>query len=287
MKKLLLLAGVISFSADLFAQKAAVKLVFEQGKVFTVNVSSTSTVSQEAMGQAIDFSVNANVQHRFRVTNSTEDNTTLHHDLQRITYDFEGMGQSQKFDSDNPKDLNSQLAAPIKEMLGKSYDMIIDPSGKVLMAKPETIELSKGNDGSALISGLLREQASLVFPPRKNEPSFFKILPETEVGLNEGWVESKIIGEDTTSTSFTLTAITDTTYIIDFKGTANSTTKAEMMGMETVTKMNDHFTGTIIVDKATGVMRQKTTISESNGVTEVMGGVLPVTSKSRTDVIVE
>ena len=68
--------------------------------------------------------------------------------------------------------------------------------------------------------------------------------------------------------------------IVDFKGTSTSVTQAEMMGMQTSTKMNNSYTGKIILDKATGIIREKTTSTESNGATEVMGNSLPVTSKT-------
>ena len=51
--------------------------------------------------------------------------------------------------------------------------------------------------------------------------------------------------------------------------------------------MNNKTTGKIILDKATGIIRQKTSTTDSNGSTEAMGGTLPVTSKTTTVITVK
>jgi len=53
-----------------------------------------------------------------------------------------------------------------------------------------------------------------------------------------------------------------------------------MMGMQTSTTMNNTYTGKIIVDKVTGLIREKTINTISTGSTEAMGGTMPVNSKS-------
>ena len=64
-------------------------------------------------------------------------------------------------------------------------------------------------------------------------------------------------------------------------------TKAEMMGSETTTTMNNKSTGKIILDRVTGIMREKTINTESNGNTEASFGTLPVTSKTTTVITVK
>jgi hypothetical protein len=53
-----------------------------------------------------------------------------------------------------------------------------------------------------------------------------------------------------------------------------------MMGRETVTTMNSTSNGKIILDKATGIVKEKTINTESNGNTEAMGATVPVTAKT-------
>ena len=81
-------------------------------------------------------------------------------------------------------------------------------------------------------------------------------------------------------TTYTLSDITDSTIIVDFKTNATTASKAVIMGRETTTTMNSTSTGKIILDKITGIVKEKTIAIESNGNTEAMGGTLPVTAKS-------
>jgi hypothetical protein len=265
-------------------QKTSGKLTFKQGQILSITTEVKSTVSQEAMGQAIDFTADGAAMHSYKVTNATDDNNTLHHEVKRIAFNFDGMGQKRSFDSENKKDMDGQFGAVVKDILSKSFDLIIDTAGKVLLAKPEKSELSKADERLAIVMNMLKDVTNVVYPPKKNEASFFKILPEKEPGLNESWTEAM---EDSTgkfNTVYTLSAITDSTFIIDLKGNSVTTTKAEMMGQQIITNMNNAFTGKIILNRITGIIRKKTITTESNGTTEAMGGTLPVTSKTNVTI---
>jgi hypothetical protein len=281
MKKIIpALILIFTLSLTGHSQKAAGRLVLQQGQVFRIDMDVRNTVSQEAMGNAIDFTADGLASHEFKVTNSTDDNHTLHHLVRSFNFKFDGMGSKYSFDSGKEKDLKGFFGPTAKDILSKSYDMVIDPSGKVLLVKPEEIVLTKTDDRVTIIFNMLRDLTSLVYPPKKNEASFFKVLPDTAVSINQSWSES---GEDAYgkfATTYTLAAITDTTIIVNLEGKSASLTKAEMMGTQTTTTMNNSYTGKIILDKATGIIREKLINTVSNGNTVAMGGNLPVTSKS-------
>jgi hypothetical protein len=275
-----ILLAVLIFPVIGFSQKLPSKLVFRQGQVYRTIMEVKNIVSQEAMGNAIDFNVDGIATHDFKVTNTTDDNSTLHHSVKKLSFKFEGMGQNRSFDSENEKDLKGFFGPGAKDILSKSYDIIIDPSGKTLMVKPEKIELTKTDDRLSIIFNMLKDVTSIVYPPKKNEPSFFKVLPDNGAALNDSWTES---GEDSIgkfSTTYTLTSITDSTLVVDLKGKSASVNKSEMMGVQATTTMNNSYTGKIILDKATGIIKEKIINTESNGNTEAMGGNMPVTSKT-------
>ena len=273
---------VINFNA--LSQKVTGNLKFEQGQELSILMNVKTKVSQEAMGQAIDLNVDGTVAHSYKVTNTTEDNTTLNHKIQRITYTFDGMGRKQNFDSDKPKDMEGQLGKPMKELLDKTYNMIIDPSGLTMMTMPEKIELANTDPRMMLVMGLLKDIVMTVQPPQKNEASFFKILPDTAVGVGDSWSAASQNESGNIKTSYTISDINDSTIVVKFTETSTSVTKAEMMGMETTSNLNNKTTGTIILDRITGIMKQKNSVTDSNGTTEVMGGSLPVTSKITTEI---
>jgi hypothetical protein len=263
-----------------YSQQATGKIKLEQGQVFEISLETKTKISQEAMGQAIDFDMTGNAVHNYKVTNAGSDNTTLHHDVKRISFLFEGMGQKRSVDSDKPKDLEGQAGKPIKDILSKTFDVIVDTSGKALMVQPEKVEGASFDDRYKLLVTMLKDVMDVVQPPQKGSASFFKILPDNGAGKGDSWTESSTAEDNKFSRKYTLTDITDSTLVVDFTGTSNTVTKAEMMGMETTTTMNDKTTGQIILDKATGIIRQKTITTESTGTTEAMGGNLPVSSKT-------
>src|SRR5688572_22281310 len=89
----------------ILAQNVAPVLKFKQGQKYDINMEVKTSISQQAMGQAIDFRVDAIGDHGYIVTNATEDNTTLHHEVNRLRFTFDGMGQKRAFDSNEEKDM--------------------------------------------------------------------------------------------------------------------------------------------------------------------------------------
>lgn len=78
------------------AQKVFNKLTLQQGDTLDIVVELKQTVAQQAMGQAIDFNLSGIADHYYNITNSTSDNSTLHHAVQRLRFDFDGMGQKKR-----------------------------------------------------------------------------------------------------------------------------------------------------------------------------------------------
>lgn len=265
---------------SLLAQKVSGHPRFSQGNTITITTEIKNTVAQQAGGQAIDFSTQGGVLHTYTVTNTTEENTTLHHRLQRLHFGFEGMGQESSFDSDDKKALQSAFGKLFLEMQAKQYDMIIDVPGTTLLTIPQKIELGKQDDRLVIITNMLKDLTNVIYPPQKGAGSFFKVLPAYEVGIGDSWVDTTITDSEKAITVSTLTAITDSTLIVSFKTNSTVLLEWEMMGTSAKTNLNNTTTGTTVVDKATGLIRERTSTTESNGNTEAMGAVLPLTGKT-------
>lgn len=280
MKNAIFLLLLLSPASVLFSQKVAGKLIFDQGQSVNITMQMKTTITQQAMGQVIDFTVDATGLHEYKVTNYTEDNSTLNHQVKAINFAFDGMGQKRSFDSNNEKDLNGPFGKPVKDLLDKKFDMIIDPSGNTLMAIPEKIELTENDSRMAIISNMMKDVFDLVKPPQKGRASFFKVLPESEVSKGDTWTESYELEGGKYDATYTLAEISDSLITIDFIASSKTVTKAEMMGNETTTTMNNKSTGKILVDRKTGIIKEKSTTTESNGSTEAPFGTLPVSSKT-------
>ena len=281
MQKIFFLIAVLFTALNSIGQKVNGKLTFQQGQSYDIAMDLKNTISQEAMGNAIDFTVDGTAIHAYKVTNTTQDNSTLHHEMKRIKFNFEGMGPKISFDSDNPKDMAGQLGTPIKETMKQTYDIAVDPAGKVLMVQPEKMQTVEMDERLKIITNLIKDVLDVVQPPQKGTASLFKVLPDHEVGQGDTWTETYENEAGKFNNVYTLNSITDSTIVVDLNGTSNTISKLEIMaGMEVITKLNNKTTGKIILDKATGIVRQKTTTTESNGTTAAMGSETPITSKS-------
>ncbi len=275
-----------SLATGLHAQKVSGKLSFQQGGTLVINMSQKSTMAQQAMGQTIDFKTNATVIHTYKVTNATPDNSTLHHEIKKLAFDFDGMGAKRAFDSDNKKDMSGEFGKPISQILEKTFDIIVDGSGKTLLARPEKVELAQADGRVSVIVNTLKDMTDLVRPPAKGSNSFFKVLPDYEVGVGDTWTDSLFTETERSATINTLSAITDSTIVVDFKTSSVTTNTLEVMGSEAISRQNILSTGKIILDRQTGLIKEKITNSESNGSTEFMGTPMPTTGKMTVHITV-
>jgi Family of unknown function (DUF6263) len=270
---------LLSFKA-VQSQSVNSKLKFDQSQVFNIELDIKTTIAQQAMGQSIDFNVDAIAVHSFKVTNATEDNTTLHHLVNKISFSFDGMGQKMKFDSEKEKDMNGQFGKSIKDLLEKKYDIIIDTGGTVLMAMPENVKIEDKDSRMAIVTSMLKDVMDLVQPPRKGNPCFFKFLPDKLTAKGESWTITSDLNGVKKQGSYKLSDINDSTFIVDFVENSVTISKATMMGSETTTTMNNKSTGKITLDRITGIIKEKSSSTESNGTTVGAFGNVPVTSKT-------
>ena len=157
------------------------------------------------------------------------------------------------------------------------------------MAMPESFTSAESDSRMAIINSMMKDVVDVVNPPQKGKGSFFRVIPEKDggVAVGDAWTESGETLTEKFENAYAISAITDSTIVVDFASTSTTVTKAEMMGSETTTTMNNKSTGKIILDRATGIMKEKTINTESNGNTEASFGTLPVTSKTTTIITVK
>lgn len=275
----LLIAGSIT------AQTVTGALGFTQGQTLAVSVELKNTMAQQAMGQSIDFSANGVARHQFVVSNQTADNTTLHHTVQGIRFSFDGMGAKKSFDSDKSSDLQSAFGKPIREWLKQSYHLIIDTVGKTMMVQSPKMPATEQDDQFKFITGLLGDLMGVANPPAKNEPSLFAVLPAGNIAIGDTWNHTGSNREEQWSIDYTLTAITDTAIVVSLKGISSRQQQADMRGMTVTTTVKSLSTGSILIDPATRLLRQKKIHIESSGTAEMMGNSTPVSSK--TDLFIQ
>ena len=281
MKKNALFIIVLFIAGNLYSQVVNRNPAFQQGQTMKITMETKTTISQQASGQSIDFNVNGSAVHSYKVTNTTPDNSTLHHEVNRIKFDFDGMGQSKSFDSDIQKDIEGPLGKPIQATMKKTFDMIVDPTGKVLLVKPEKFTTEEMEGPMKLMANMLKEVLDVVQPPAIGTNSFFKILPDHSINKGDSWSETIETTEGKINNNYILTDVTDSTLVVDVTGTSVTNSKLEIMpGMEISFLLNNKSTGKITIDRKNNLPKERLLVTESNGTMQGLGGETPIISKS-------
>lgn len=269
-----------------YGQTVQGDLRFESGRTLNVSMKVKSTVTQQAMNNAISFAADGAALFCYKVRKTDSSGTFLQYEGKKIKFNFNGMGQSHSFDSENSADLSGQFGEPIKKILAKKFDMIIDQNGTVVAINTESEAPIIADDRQAIVLNMIKDISGVIYPPQKGQGSFFKILPNNEVKVGETWADSSknINGYD--SNQYTLASVNDSTIVVEFKSQAFSISKAILMGNETTTTLKSNSTGKIILDKLSKILLEKITVTESGGSMEAMGITTPITSRTTVSILV-
>ena len=281
MKKIFLIAFVV-LSANGFAQKINGRLSFQKGQKLEMVTETKKTSAMELMGQAMESTVSSTMTQVFEVEDVSADSTTIGHKVKRLVFTAEGMGNAQSFDSEKEEDRKSEMGKIMEKSLKNNYKMTVDPYGKII-----SIKVSEGNSGGAKKSDTdaVAELASaqLGFSlglPKSGDASIFKILPGKEIAPGDTWTDSSSANDQKVTTVYKVNSITATDIILDYTSDISVNTTQQIMGTEASIKSTDKVTGQIILDKATGLLKQKTATIDSKATMEAQGMSLPSTGKT-------
>lgn len=271
---------------EVYGQKVSAKLRFTPGDSISVKIELKATVTQQAMGNAISFDTDASALYRYLVLDANNIQSRLRHEGQRIVFSFDGMGRKYSFDSDRPADIQGQFGEPVKEILARKFDMVIDEYGHVLSTQPDSLAPLRASEQLETMMGVMRDLSDLVSPPRKLGASLFGVLPKREIEPGDTWTDSLAGNTGEIKTSYMLTGVTDSTLLIDFTSVGQSVTSTMLMGRETVTTLSSTGTGKIVVDRKTGMLKEKIQNTDYSGAMEAMGNSTPLTSKTTLRIFV-
>lgn len=274
--------------ALLFAQlpKTSGKLKFENNQVIEVVTEIKTQINQEAMGRTIEIDILGGTQETYTAKPADNENTFLHRELKRIYTQLNGMGQNMSIDSDVKKDMEGPAGKSLKELLNKTYETEISPEGTILKVLPENIKQTELDDRIRIMADLMNEMMHALKIPSPGDRSFFTVLPSEGAAPGESWTEIKKLSSGTDTTVYTLTGSKETNWEISFTGLQHLTINSTMMGMQSSSQIKNNISGKVFVDKQTGQLRSKNYMVKSEGNTEIMGNMIPVSSESEIKITV-
>jgi len=256
-----------------FAQKVSNQLTFQKGQKLQMVVKASSTLTSP-MGES---KVDATVTRIYDVQDASAGTAVIEHKIKRLQFNVESMMGNQAFDSEKPSDMSSENGKIVAKSLKNKYTMTLDPSGKVTAIKKDDDNPNTTESGPAadLMSNALSQMAEGLKVPETGEKTDFAILPSYAVGKGESWTDSV----PNRKTVYTIADINDNDIVISYTQDENIQTKQTVMGMEINMSSKDKTTGRITLDRKTGLLKQKTGETDSDGTIDAMGQSAPMTKK--------
>ena len=277
MKKFFLFA-TLACSLNAFAQKATVSPSFQKGQKLEVLTTVNSNVSMEMMGQTIETKVDASVTRLFDVENVENGSATLEHKIKRLQMNIEAPGGSQSFDSEKAEDMQGEGGKAMEKAIKSKFSMQVDPSGKVTSVKADNDYPGK-NDSNPM-AGPMGNVGEL---PKVGSTMELVILPAGGVEKGSKW-------SDTTGGhqyTYTVTDMTGDEITLSFTDQSKTDKKQEMNGMELNISTTDKTSGTIKVDRKSGLVKERVSTTNSEGTMEMIGQSVPMTTTTKMTMTVK
>lgn len=286
MKRILLIA-VLGLTISSFAQNG--KLTFQKGQKIEMTVESKKLSTLELMGQPMESTVNATITTSYDIKDVNANGTVIEHKVKRLVFTADGMGQKQSFDSEKESDLQGELGKILEKSIKNKYTLTLDPSGKITNVKlDDDNPNAKPNDDSEMIAELVSSQLGLnLNTPKAGGVSELAILPALSLKKGDTWVDTASTVETTRSTNYTVKSINDNEVTLDFTEVTNVQATKTIMGTQAIVKAKNSSTGNIVIDKKTGILKQKTSTIDTDGNIEAQGQSIPQKEKTTVTVTVK
>jgi hypothetical protein len=288
MKKIILI-GALAVSTACLGQKLSNKLALQKGQKYEITTVVDNVNTTEMMGQSMDMKMNMTTTRTLDVEDVQKDVATVESKVKRMQFNFEGMGQSQKFDSENEEDMKGEGGKMAEKGLKNKYSMKVDAQGKILEVTADDDNPNKaGNAESTGMGGPMDGMMEGFDLPKVGARLDLSILPAQEVSKGSTWTDTTSASKDEKrKASFTVADVTDSEVLIDFTEEVNAKTVRENMGMEVNIDRKDQSTGKITLDRKTGLLKKQVVTTKTEATAEVMGQKMPVNATTTKTVTVK
>ena len=288
MKKLFLIIALVAGLCGL-AQKNGNKVSFPKGQKLEMTAETKAVITQEVMGQAMDMNVNSTIVRSFDIEEVNNGTARIEHKIKKLQFAFDAMGQTQSFDSEKPEDMKSELGKGLEKSIKNKYSMSVDETGTILNVKsdddnPNTSETEKPEED--IMSNMMSQFAEGLQVPKKGEIISLKVTTTGDFNKGQSWTDS-LSGEEKGTVKYTVTGVTASEVMIDYVSEGTTVKKQEVGGgIEMNVNLKNKTTGTITLDKKSGLLKQRTVNSEASGTMEAMGQSIPMKSKITGKIVV-
>lgn len=209
----IILIGLTFISSN--CKKQGVLLRYNPKMDETVSIKSTIDQIMTIQGQEMTNSITMVMD--MTATEKTDSLVTTQAHLKRMTYNTIFMGRTVNFDSDHMEDADPSMAATLKGLLEKNFEIVYDIYGNVISV-PEGYPQQQG---------------------------ITAVFPKEMVYEGSQWTR------DTESEINGIAALSHGTYTV--KKITDKTTELELTGAITAENVEGDISGTMLIDNETGV----------------------------------
>lgn len=265
----LLLTGTI---AGAQSKKTEIKkLDLKPGQKFQTDNTLKTTSSMEMMGQQMDINGTVTVIRLLEVKDKKEKAYDIACSITKMAANIDALGQ---YDSDKKDDTASALAKLLKDQINNPVTIEMSDEGKVIPHKKDDTKAGDNADGLAAMMkslGAGGDESMLI-------DDVFIAIPK-KLKANDTWSDSTIAEGQKTYKDYTVKSIQGDEAVITIGGKVLTNRKTENQGMEMTVTMDSKLTGEMTIDINTGLIKQRSLVTEGSGNLEMMGGEMPMTSK--------
>jgi hypothetical protein len=278
LKKSSLLFLAISCSITLVtkAQTNNGKLVLSKGQKMQIDNTVKSVTNMELMGQSMEMTSDAAMVNEVEVKDKANEAYTVTNTLTKLATSGSAMGQDYSFNSEKKEDLESEMGKVLKSQINVTKEMEFNTTGKLGTVK-KAVDAESTAKGNPMVD-MMKNMSGGGNDESGGTSDIFMVLP-TGKKMGDTWSDSTIADGIKIYRNYLLKDLKGNEATLTLTGTQSTNKKMEQQGMEVVVTLESKLNGELVVDTATGVVKQKSFVMDGTGSADAMGQAIPITTK--------
>ena len=271
MKKIALCVSALILLVTSFAQSSG-KIVLNKGQKFIQETSGNVLITQEMMGQSMESKIDMKSTNTIEVIDVKDTSYSLSNTITKMKMNMSAMGQDMNYDSEK-EDNDSSISRGMSKVLNNPRKVDISKTGKPINSTENNVT----DSGANAMAGLQYLMG--------NSDAFQTIPSKASAGYS--WQDSVSKDDTKLNTTYTVKELKGNDVTVSVKGTVQVNQDTEVHDMKFTTHSTGAFTGELIVDRKTGVVKQRNNTVETTGTIDIMGQQIPITTKVATETTVK
>ncbi len=250
--------------------KGAKNIQLQKGQKINVVITN---IADTDMGMGMQIKNNSENTNVLTVTGETDKEYTLTNTLTKLKLTFEGMGQSQEYDSEKESDRTSDMGKSLTEAIGKSVNVTVNKvNGAPIYNKADAgPEKPEANPMESMMSAFGGEEPSVA--------GAFLLIPQGKKA-GDSWTEVDSTKDKKGTKTYTIKSVAGNIAQLTFSSDLAANTNVDANGNNLTMQMNIKTTGDLTTDISTGLVSKRNAVSDITGTMEIQGQSLPITAKS-------